>query len=76
MAADSYVNQLTNKMNDDGWPREMWDSSTSAKAYNADWWDSLTPEKEPDLWAEIRSIFDEEKALSDIPVGRQILSSG
>ena len=54
-------------MSDDRWSRETWDSSTSANAYNPDWWDSLTPEKEPELWAEMRSIFEEEKAVSGIP---------
>ena len=66
-AAGFTVSQLRNMMNDASWSREAWDSSTSARAYNPDWWDSLTPEKEPELWAEMRSIFEEEKAISDIP---------
>ena len=54
-------------IDDDRLSREAWDSSTSAKAYNPGWWDSLTPETEPGLWAEMRSIFEEEKAISEIP---------
>jgi len=49
------------------WSREGWDASISAKAYNSDWWDSLTPEKEPSLWAEIRSIFEDENSISGVP---------
>ena len=40
----------------------------SAKAYNADWWDYLTPIKEPRLWEELRAIYDEERTLGEIPV--------
>ncbi len=54
-------------MNGTLWSREAWDASISAKAYNPDWWDSLTPEKQPQLWAEMRSIFEEEMAISGIP---------
>ncbi|MDP6506922.1 MAG: hypothetical protein QF886_25070, partial [Planctomycetota bacterium] len=54
-------------MNNSLWSREAWDNSISARAYNSDWWDTLTPEKEPGLWAEMRAIFDDENALSDIP---------
>jgi len=49
------------------WSREAWDASISAKAYNPDWWATLTPEKEPELWAELKSIFEEETAIFDIP---------
>ena len=49
------------------WSREAWDASVSAKAYNSDWWATLTPEKEPALWDELRSIFDEEEALPAVP---------
>ena len=45
------------------WSREAWDGSVSAKAYNSDWWATLTPEKEPALWEELKSIFEEERAL-------------
>lgn len=54
-------------MNETLWSRSAWDACISAKAYNPGWWDSLTQEKEPGLWAEMRSIFEEEKAISDIP---------
>lgn len=54
-------------MNDTMWSREAWDASISAKAYNPDWWATLTLEKEPDLWEELKSIFEEEKAISAIP---------
>ncbi len=54
-------------MNEIGWSREAWDASISATAYNPDWWDTLTPKKEPELWAEMKCIFEEEKAISDIP---------
>ena len=54
-------------MNDTLWSREAWDASISARAYNSDWWGELTPDKESELWAEMRSIFEEEKAISDIP---------
>lgn len=54
-------------MSDDGWSRDAWDSCISAEGYNQDWWDTLTPEKEPALWAEMRSIYEEEKAMSSIP---------
>ena len=35
---------------------EAWEASVSAKAYNADWWPFLTPEKEPSLWTELSAI--------------------
>ena len=54
-------------MKDTLWSREAWDASTGARAYNPDWWDSLTPEKEPALWAELRSIFEQEQAIAPIP---------
>jgi hypothetical protein len=43
-------------MNPMAWSREAWDASISAKAYHADWWDTLTPEKAPALWAEVGQI--------------------
>ena len=49
------------------WSREAWDVSISAKAYNADRWDTLTPEKEPALWAELAVIWRQEQALEVIP---------
>jgi hypothetical protein len=55
------------KMNPATWSREAWDASMSAKAYNADGWDTLTPEKEPALWAELTSIFQQEQSLGSIP---------
>jgi hypothetical protein len=49
------------------WSQQNWDASLSSKAYNADWWDYLTPEEEPALWAELQKIFEEEQALGSIP---------
>ena len=49
------------------WSRETWDSSISALAYNPDWWSSLTPSKEPQLWTELRAIYAEEQSLGTIP---------
>ena len=49
------------------WSREAWDASISGKAYNSDWWDTLTPEKEPALWAELTAIFQQEQSLGSIP---------
>ncbi len=54
-------------INETAWSRVAWDASISARAYNADWWDTLTPTKEPQLWAEMHSIYAEEKALSTVP---------
>lgn len=54
-------------MNETSWSREAWDASISAKAYNADWWATLTPEKEPLLWQELKAIFEEEVAIPLIP---------
>lgn len=54
-------------MDSSTWSREAWDASASAKAYNPDWWASLTPDKEPELWDELRAIFEDEKALPAIP---------
>lgn len=54
-------------MNEGQWSREAWDASVSAKAYNPDWWATLTEEKEPELWEELKSIFREEKALPSVP---------
>ena len=54
-------------MNDALWSREAWDASVSAKAYNPDWWDSLTPETEPELWGQMKSIFEDEKAVGEVP---------
>ena len=45
-------------MSDTIWSLEAWDASVSSRGYNADWWRSLTPEREPELWAELRAIFD------------------
>ena len=47
--------------------REAWDASVSARAYNAGWWRTLTPDEEPELWAELKRIFDEETSLPDVP---------
>ncbi len=49
------------------WTREVWDASVSAKAYNADWWATLSPEKEPALWDELKSIYEQEQDLPSIP---------
>lgn len=49
------------------WSREAWDASVSAKAYNSDWWATLTPEKEPELWEELQSLLTEEIALPSVP---------
>ena len=54
-------------MNTASWSREAWDGSVSAKAYNSDWWSTLTPETEPGLWVELRSVFAEEASLDEIP---------
>ena len=54
-------------MTEAAWSREAWNASISARAYNADWWDYLTPMKEPQLWAELHAIYTEEKALGTIP---------
>ncbi|MFC1452254.1 hypothetical protein ACFLSJ_02795 [Verrucomicrobiota bacterium] len=54
-------------MNEASWSREAWDSSVSSRAYNSDWWANLTPEKEPELWAELRSVFEDEMAAPEIP---------
>lgn len=54
-------------MNDTLWSRDAWDASLSAKAYNPDWWNALTPDKEPELWAELRAVFEEEMACADMP---------
>jgi hypothetical protein len=54
-------------MTETTWPRKAWDASVSAKAYNPDWWATLTEEKEPDLWKELKSVFKEEKALPSVP---------
>ena len=61
------IDQERNGMNDTLWSREVWDASVST-GHNSDWWATLTPEKEPELWAELKSIFEEEQAISsDIP---------
>ena len=49
------------------WSRKALDASITGRAYNSDWWETLTPETEPELWVELRSIFEEEQALPDIP---------
>ena len=49
------------------WSREAWDASISVRAYNSDWWSTLTPQKEPELWLELEAIFKEETILGDIP---------
>lgn len=49
------------------WSRESWDASVSAKGYNSDWWTTLTPEREPALWAELRAVYDEEADIGDVP---------
>ena len=49
------------------WSREAWDASISARAYNADWGDTLTPETEPGLWAELAAILRQEQALESMP---------
>lgn len=54
-------------MNTTAWSRELWDASVSAKAYNSDWWATLTPEKEPGLWVELRTVFEEETKLGGVP---------
>jgi len=54
-------------MNETSWSREAWDASITAKAYNSDWWNTLTPETEPQLWAEMRCLFEQEKAIGEIP---------
>ncbi len=54
-------------MTDVVWDREAWDASISARGYNPDWWATLTPEKEPELWEELRSILEDEKAIASIP---------
>jgi len=56
-----------NGMKEALWSREAWDASISARAYNPDWWATLTPDKEHELWAQLKSIFEEEMAISDIP---------
>ncbi len=54
-------------MNENFWSREAWDACVSAKAFNSDWWMELSPEKAPELWAEHRSIFEEEQSIPEIP---------
>ncbi|MDP6113685.1 MAG: hypothetical protein QGG53_17640 [Planctomycetota bacterium] len=54
-------------MIDAEWVREAWGASVSAKGYNADWWATLTPENEPGLWKELRSILEDENAIALIP---------
>ena len=49
------------------WSRDAWDATVSAKAYNSDWWATLTAEKEPGLWTELRAVFDEEAGLDEVP---------
>jgi len=49
------------------WSHTPWNDSISAKAYNPDWWDTLTPDKEPALWKELASIFEQEQAIGPIP---------
>lgn len=54
-------------MNQNLWSRDAWDASISAKGYNPDWWDTLTPEKEPELWEELRAIFELEHSIDPVP---------
>jgi len=54
-------------VNNTPWSREAWDASVSAKAYNSDWWTTLTPEAEPELWAELRRLLGEEVELGEVP---------
>lgn len=54
-------------MGDTPWSPEIWRASTSVRGYNVDWFDTLTPEAEPKLWSELKSIFEEEVALGEIP---------
>jgi hypothetical protein len=67
-SAQDKVIRKGHEMNELAWSRKAWEASVSTKGYNADWWDTLTPEKEPELWAELKSVFEEEKALPDVPV--------
>lgn len=54
-------------MDNSQWSRETWDKCVSSKAYNPDWWMTLTPETEPQLWDELKFIYEDEKAVGDIP---------
>ena len=62
LGADQEMNAI-----EEGWSRDAWDTSISAKAYNPDWWETLTEAKEPELWVELKSVFEEEKAIPAIP---------
>ncbi len=56
-----------NEVNKIAWSREAWDTSISSRAYNEDWWNTLTPEKERQLWEELEAIFNEEAMIGDVP---------
>ena len=47
--------------------RIVWNTCQSAKAYNPDWWQYLTPEKEPELWENLKAIYHKEQLLENIP---------
>ena len=66
-ATDVRVIHLKNHVSDNGWSRQAWDASVSAQAYNADWWETLTPEAEPELWEQLRCIHAEEVTAGEIP---------
>jgi hypothetical protein len=54
-------------MSDILWSPDAWDASVSARGYNADWWTTLTPAREPELWSELRAVFEDEQAIDGIP---------
>ena len=58
---------VKDEMSREKWSRKAWDSCASSGAYNSGWWETLTVEKERGLWTDLHSIFEEEKALPEIP---------
>jgi hypothetical protein len=56
-----------NEVNKIAWSREAWDTSISSRAYNEDWWNTLTPERERQLWEKLEAIFNEEAMIGDVP---------
>lgn len=54
------------KNNTNQWSREAWDDTSSSKAYNADWWNTLKFGEHP-VWSELHEIYREEVGLETIP---------
>ncbi len=50
-------------MGDGQFSRQAWDGCVSARGYNGDWWDTLTPEAEPALWDQLKAVYADERAV-------------